>query len=28
LPGTPPATTANGHIEHCNFARHAPIIPP
>jgi hypothetical protein len=27
-PGTPPTTTAAGHIEHCNFAHHAPIIPP
>ena len=26
LPGTPPTTTASGHIERCNFARHAPIL--
>jgi hypothetical protein len=23
-----PTTTAAGHIEHYNFARHTPIIPP
>jgi len=28
LPGTPPTTTAAGHIERCNLAHHAPIIPP
>ena len=28
LPGTPPTTTAEGHIEPCNFAHHAPITPP
>jgi hypothetical protein len=27
-PGTPPTTTAAGHIEHYNFARHTPMIPP
>jgi len=27
-PGTPPTTTAAGHIERCNVAHHAPIIPP
>jgi putative transposase len=27
-PGTPPTTTASGHIERCNFARHATILPP
>ena len=27
LPGTAPTTTADGHIEHSSFVRHAPIIP-
>ena len=27
-PGTPPTTTASGHIERCTFARHATILPP
>jgi putative transposase len=27
LAGTPATTTAGGHIERCNFARHAPTIP-
>ena len=28
LPGTPPTTTAVGHIERCNVTHHAPVIPP
>ena len=27
-PSTAPTTTAGGHIERCDFFRHAPIIPP